>query len=116
MKQTYITLAVAASLTAAASAYAQQQQFGRDSVYAVPGKSSKPSAPAPAIAAPVNRFGRDSVYVTQTPNVHSTPVSADAKNPQPYGRDSVFAYGSPNPPAESGNEAKLDATSQRRGG
>jgi hypothetical protein len=116
MKHIYIKFAVAALLMATGGAHAQQQQFGRDSVYADPGKSSKPSAPAPEVAAPVNRFGRDSVYVTQTPNVHFTPVSADAKSPQQYGRDSVFAYGSPNPPTESSNEAKVDAASQRHGG
>jgi hypothetical protein len=114
MRQIYITLAVAASLTAVATAHAQQQQFGRDSVYAVPGKSSR--APAPVVAAPVDRFGRDSVYVTQTPNVHSTPLSADAKSPQQYGRDSVFAYGSPNPPAGTGGETKVGSTGHGQGG
>ena len=114
MKQIYITLAVAASLTAVAAAHAQQQQFGRDSVYAVPGESSK--APAPIVAEPVNRFGRDSVYVTQTPNVHSSPVSAGAKSPQQYGRDSVFAYGSANPPAATSAETRIGSTDHRHGG
>jgi hypothetical protein len=113
MKQIYITLAVAASLAAVASAHAQQQ-FGRDSVYAVPGRSTR--APAPIVAEPINRFGRDSVYVTQTPNVHSTPLSADAKSPQQYGRDSVFAYGSPNPPTGTSGETKIGSTSQGHGG
>lgn len=112
MKQIYITLAVAASLTAAAAVHGQQQ-FGRDSVYAVPGKSSK--APAPVVAAPVNRFGRDSVYVTQTLNIHSTPVSADAKSPQQYGRDSIFAYGSPNPPTATSGETQIGSADHGHG-
>jgi hypothetical protein len=113
MKQIYVTLAVAASLMAVATAHAQQQ-FGRDSVYAVPGKSS--NASAPIVAAPVNRFGRDSVYATQTPTVHSTPVSADARSPQQYGRDSVFAYGSPNPPAGTSGETKIGSSGHGHGG
>lgn len=113
MKQIYITLAVAGCLTAAATAHAQQQ-FGRDSVYAVPGKSSK--APTPIAGEPVNRFGRDSVYVTQTPDIHSTPVSADAVSLQQYGRDSVFAYGSPNPPATTSGESKIGSTGNGHGG
>lgn len=114
MKHICLTFAVVASLAVVAGAHAQQQQFGRDSVYAVPGKSNKASAPVSG--APVNRFGRDSVYAKQTPNVHSTPVPADAKSPQQYGRDSVFAYGAPNPPSAGTNEAKADSTGQRHGG
>jgi hypothetical protein len=114
MKYVYITLALAASFAALNEAHAQLQQFGRDSVYAVPGKSSK--ATTPAVAAPVNRFGRDSVYVTQTPNAHSTPVAADAKSPQQHGRDSVFAYGSPNPPAATSTETKIGSTNPGHGG
>ncbi|PWT72719.1 MAG: hypothetical protein C5B46_06425 [Proteobacteria bacterium] len=114
MKHVYITLALAASFAALDDAHAQLQQFGRDSVYAVPGKSSK--ATSPAVAAPVNRFGRDSVYVTQTPNAHSTPVSADAKSPQQNGRDSVFAYGSPNPPAAASSETKVGSATSGHGG
>jgi len=115
MKHIYITFGVAVLLIGTGGAHAQQQQFGRDSVYAVPGKSSRPSAPASQIAAPVSRFGRDSVYVSQTPDFHSTPVSADAQSLQQYGRDSVYAHESPNSPKQS-NEVKVDATSHGHGG
>ena len=116
MKRMYITLAVAASLTAMATVQAQQQ-FGRDSVYAVPGKSTQSTTTtAPTGDAPINRFGRDSVYVTQTPNFHSTPLSADAKSLQQYGRDSVFANGTPNPPAATSGESKIGSTGDGHGG
>ena len=114
MKQIHIALAAAALVTAGADTSAQLQQFGRDSVYAVPGKS-RDTQPT-VVAVPVNRFGRDSVYVTQTPNAHSTPLSADARGPQQYGRDSVFAYGSPNPSAGTGSETKIGSNGQGHGG
>ena len=115
MKHSYTTLAVAAALMAAGTAGAQQvQQFGRDSVYAVPGPST--SSPPARVTMPVNRFGRDSVYASQTPDVPSAPVSADAKSPQQNGRDSVYAYGSPNPPAATGGETKYGAADHAHGG
>jgi hypothetical protein len=115
MKQTYITLAIAASLTTVGGAYAQQQQtFGRDSVYAVPGTSTRPHAAT--VTGPINRFGRDSVYVTQTPNASpSTPVG-DAKGLQQYGRDSVYASGSPNAPAATSGETRIGSTGHGHGG
>jgi hypothetical protein len=113
MKHIWITLAIAGSVTAIGTAYAQQQ-FGRDSVYAVPGRSTRP--PAGIVVTPINRFGRDSVYATQAPSAPSTPVSADAKSPQQYGRDSVYAYGSPNPPAATSGETRIGSTEHRHGG
>jgi hypothetical protein len=115
MKRIYITVAMAASLTAATAAGAQQvQSFGRDSVYAVPGATTRPSAPT--VAAPINRFGRDSVYVTQTPNAPpSTPVGY-AKGLQQYGRDSTYANGSPNPPAATSGESAAGSTVPGHGG
>lgn len=115
MKHAYTTFAIAAALTAAGTAGAQQvQKFGRDSVYAVPGPST--SRPTEIVTVPVNRFGRDSVYASQTPNTPSAPVSADAKSLQQNGRDSVYAYGSPNPPAATSGESKLGSADHAHGG
>lgn len=99
MKHRLILLVAIAHLAAAGAAHAQQQPFGRDSVYAIPGK---PTTPLPATAEPIHRSGRDSLYVTQI--LHplsppSPPVSAQAAGPARYGRDSIYSYGSPNPSA-----------------
>ena len=115
MKHIRIAFAIAVSLTAADAANADQhQQFGRDSLYAVPGTTTR-SSPSTATA-PINRFGRDSVYVTQRPNVPSAPVSADAKGLQQFGRDSVYARGGPNSPTMPGSETTVGSTERNHGG
>ena len=98
-------LAIAAALALAAGAvHAQQhQQFGRDSVYAVPGASSKgtgqshlapsddpSSAGSVSTGGSVPHYGRDSVYVSQMPE-STARVSATAPGPQRFGRDSLYA-------------------------
>ena len=106
------TLAAAFVLSAGISHAQQVQQFGRDSLSVVPGKStdktyaaSTPStsgrntvyAPPndvspsdPVLAGGLNRYGRDSVYASQFKGP-TTPVASDATGLQPYGRDSVYA-------------------------
>jgi hypothetical protein len=104
MKHKLILLVAAAHLAATGAAYAQQQPFGRDSVYAIPGK---PTTPLPPTAEPIHRSGRDSLYVTQIKrplSPPSPPESAQASGPVRYGRDSIYSYGSPNPPAASPTE------------
>lgn len=77
---------------AMASAFAPQadaaQRYGRDSVYAEPGKSYG-SASANA---QVQRFGRDSVYATkETVLSPSRTVKTGDVAIQRFGRDSVYA-------------------------
>ena len=115
MKQIYLALAWAVSVTAASMVQAEQrQQYGRDSVYSVPGTTTR-SSPS-VLAAPTTRLGRDSVYATQTPNVPSTPVSADARSLQQYGRDSVYTIGSPNAPGTTNGGTMVGTTGQGHGG
>jgi hypothetical protein len=113
MKHKFAMLAIATAVAVSGGAvYAQQvQQFGRDSVNAVPGKSSSnvttrsdvqrfgrdsvyatPSTTSsdPVLTGSLNRYGRDSVYATQLP-APSAPVSANAAGLQRFGRDSVYA-------------------------
>ena len=114
MKHKFATLAIATAALAVfgGAAYAQQvQHFGRDSVYAAPGKSlsnvttrsdgerfgrdsgyAMPSTTSsdPVLAGGLNRYGRDSVYAAQLPQL-STPVAENAPGPQRFGRDSVYA-------------------------
>ena len=94
MKYAFATTALAATLAIAAGvSHAQQvQQFGRDSLYAVPGKSASngPTPPVASDAPGLQAFGRDSVYATNR-DVPTTPVASNATGLQPYGRDSVFA-------------------------
>jgi hypothetical protein len=87
------SIAIAIALLGAGNALAQQQPFGRDSVYAVPATAEKGS---PALAsASIDRLGRDSAYATLTPNAPSSPVVANAGDSRSYGRGSVYAPGSP---------------------
>jgi len=101
MKNAFSATALAATLGLAASlSHAQlvRQQFGRDSVYAVPGttQAQRPSEPVAADAPKLQPFGRDSVYATQR-KTPTTPVAADATGLQLYGRDSVYAGPSQQP-------------------
>ena len=85
MKHIYITLAVAALLTATGGAHAQQQQFERDSVYAVQGKSSKPSAPAPVRnVASRNACSAALVMLTRCPPRDTARASASAQLYTPW--------------------------------
>jgi hypothetical protein len=61
-------------------------QFGRDSVYAVPARSASNIKTWDD----ANRYARDSVYATQLP-APSVPVLTDATGLQLFGRDSVQA-------------------------
>ena len=60
MKRISIVFATAASVAAMGIADAQQhQEYGRGSLYVIPGQPSKPAAPSgPGL---VNHFGRDSL-------------------------------------------------------
>jgi hypothetical protein len=102
-KTTRLAIAVALALAAGAVHAQQHQQFGRDSVYAVPGASSNgagqshtapsndPSAAGSvSTGGPVPRYGRDSVYVSQMPE-STARASATAPGPQRFGRDSLYA-------------------------
>jgi hypothetical protein len=114
MKLIFIVTAAAASLTAIGIANAQQhQEYGRGSLYVVPGQSSTPSAP-PAGNGLVDHFGRDSLYVTQMPNPPS-PAPAQAQSSQQFGRDSVYAKGSPYTPTAPGGETNVGATDHEHG-
>ena len=111
MKHLVIVLAATAQLAAIGAAHAQQQTFGRGSVYAITGK---PTTPPPATAEPIHRFGRDSLYVTQLPHPLSPPTSGVATGPLRYGRDSVYSYGSPNVPAATPTQVGSAASGRGR--
>ena len=113
MKRIQFAFAAAFLVCAGLVRAEQSQHYGRDSVYAVPGTSTRPST---AVITPINRFGRDSLYVTQQPNMPSTPVSADAKGLQQFGRDSTYAGGSPNGTTAPNAATAVRATGQRQGG
>jgi hypothetical protein len=90
MKTSIRHLALATVLTASAgSALAQQQQYGRDSVYANPAQASRQGR-VTADAAAEPRFGRDSLYATAS-STPSSPVPADVTVLERYGRSSVYA-------------------------
>ena len=81
-----LALATAVAVTGGA-AYAQQtEQSGRESIYAVPGRS----ASAVTTWSDAHRYARDSVYATQLPQP-SAPVSVNAAGLKRFGRDSVQA-------------------------
>lgn len=87
----------------AGSGLAQQQSYGRDSVYAKPTQATRQARVAPdttAAGMAEVRFGRDSVYTTAS-SPPSTPVSAEATGLLRYGRSSVYAtqIGNPQTPA-----------------
>ena len=114
MKLIFIVTAAAASLAAIGIANAQQhQEYGRGSLYVVPGQSSTPSTP-PAGSGLVNHFGRDSVYVTQMPTPPST-APALGQSMQQFGRDSVYAKGSPDAPTAPGGETNVGTTDHAQG-
>jgi len=80
-------LALATALAVSAGGVlAQQQGYGRDSVYADPTRATQAST-AQSAAEP--SFGRDSVYATASST--PTPVTAGATALQRYGRGSVYA-------------------------
>ena len=140
MKYAFAKTALAATLAIVAGvSHAQQvQQFGRDSLYAVPGNSgdkgyaaNAPStvgrdilyAPAPdaspsdpVLAGGLNRYGRDSVYASQYKGPPSTPVDSNAIGIQPYGRDSVYAIQLDQPKASDRGTAVGAADSKGHGG
>jgi hypothetical protein len=138
MNRRLFKLAVMAAIAAAGGAAHAEQQFGRDSVYAVPGHSgstvstrgdaqhfgrdsvyaSDVGTPAsPLVSAWADRLGRDSVYATQAPGGSSTPVATNATGLQQNGRDSVYAiqFQSPSLPK---TDTKLygSGTGTRHGG
>ena len=84
----------------------QRQEYGRGSVYVVPGQPSKPTAPTGAGF--VNHFGRDSVYVTQLPTPPSSAPTEGQSNQQ-FGRESVYAKGSPYSPSGSDGQTSVGA-------
>ena len=71
-------LALALGLAGSISHAQQAQQFGRDSLYALPGPSETHSTPPVAADAPVLQpYGRDSVYASRQ-TAPTTPVASDA--------------------------------------
>jgi hypothetical protein len=113
MKRICIVFTVAASLGAMGVASAQQhQEYGRGSLYVVPGQPSRPAAPSgPGL---VNHFGRDSLYVTQLPTPPSA-ASAQGQPNQQFGRDSVYAKGSPYSPSGKGGDTSVGAADRKYG-
>lgn len=82
----YQNLALAIVLAASSAAvFAQQQQSGRDSVYAAPG----PSVRGDSTRVYVAPFGRDTVYASQLPNQPAT-LASNAPEIIRFGRDSVY--------------------------
>ena len=65
----------------------QQQQYGRDSLYFVPGHD----ASTVSIGTNVPRFGRDSIYANQPRTGDATPLEANTTTATRFGRDSVYA-------------------------
>jgi hypothetical protein len=98
MNNKFATLAIATAVAAFTGAVSAQQmeQFGRASVYPVPGKASS-EARTPIVNM---GYGRDSVYASPTSG-SSTSGSANTAGVQRLGRDGVYAapfqYGSPQP-------------------
>ena len=113
MKRTCIIFATAASFTVIGIANGQQhQQYGRGSLYVVPGQPSKPTAPSGGGL--VNHFGRDSLYVTQLPTPPSS-APAQAQSNQHFGRDSVYAKGSPYSPSGPDGQTSVGAADRKQG-
>jgi len=132
-----LNLAITAALAAGSAAVHAQQQFGRDSVYAVPGSSAAVNTrgdlqrfgrdsvyatdaampSSPAVARSVDKAGRDSVYARQTQTDPSTPVATNATGLQQNGRDSVYAiqFQGPSSP-ETGTKVYGSGTGARHGG
>src|SRR3954451_20991321 len=104
-------------LAASVSPAQQIQQFGRDSLYAVPGHSetSHPTPPVAVDAPSLQPFGRDSVYATQL-KVPTAPVASDATSLQPYGRDSVYAIQLDKPGIQDSGTAVSAAGDKAHGG
>jgi hypothetical protein len=115
---------------AASVSYAQAQQFGRDSVYAVPGKSAANRAGAPVVYHPgVQLSGRGSVYASQLKGPIA-PVTSNVAGLQPFGRGSTYAmqpaqHGTPgsgtavgtvNRDGTAGGGSAASAVNQRRHG
>jgi hypothetical protein len=87
MNYKFATLAIATAVAVSGAVYAQQiEQFGRDSVYAVPAKS----ASNVTTWSGAQHYARDSVYATQLPEA-SAPVITNTAGLQRFGRDSVQA-------------------------
>ena len=102
MNYKFATLAIATAVAVSGGAvYAQQiEQFGRDSVYAVPGRSASNAT----TRSDAQRYARDSVYATQLPEP-SAPVITNAAGLQRFGRDSVQAG-----PSQNGSTPQTSAT------
>src|SRR5215813_5525084 len=114
MKRISIVFATAAYLTAMCIANAQQhQEYGRGSLYVVPGQPSRPSSPPGP--GRVNHFERDSLYVTQLPKPPSA-APAQAQSIQRFGRDSVYAKGSPYSPSAPSGDTSVGSTDHKQGG
>ncbi len=113
MKRICIIFTTAASLAAMGVASAQQhQEYGRGSLYVVPGQPSKPAAPKGDGL--VNHFGRDSLYVTQLPTPPSS-APTQAQSNQRFGRESVYAKGSPYSPGGSDSQTSVGAADRKQG-
>ena len=113
MKRICIVFTTAVALAAMGVASAQQhQEYGRGSLYVVPGQPSKPAAPTGAGL--MNHFGRDSLYVTQLPTPPSS-APAQAQSNQSFGRESVYAKGSPYSPGGSGGQTNVGTADHKQG-
>ena len=111
MRSTIRNIAFAIALTASAgSILAQQQPYGRDSVYANPAHATRQTRVVLDSTTGV-RSGRDSVYATASSS--STPVAADATGLQRYGRESIYAIQVDNPDVRTGETRVGQAPSDR---
>jgi hypothetical protein len=128
---TKLVIAAALALAAGAAHAQQHQQFGRDSVYAVPGASSSnepgqdrvypvrshnPSAAGSvSTGGSIAHFGRDSVYANQMPEP-TTRLTATVAGPQRFGRDSLYAGPFQTGPAPKTDTAVGTSDSKGKGG
>ena len=94
MKHDQLALAAVTLLAVAASTvHAQHQEYGRESVYAVPGASANPViAPDDSV-----RLGRDTVYATRSAHPAEPVRAAGLSSDEGVGA-SVFATGPADPP------------------
>ena len=131
LNSTKLVIAAALALAAGAAHAQQHQQFGRDSVYIVPGASSSNRtghdsvypvrSNDPSVAGSVStggsvaHFGRDSVYANQMPEP-TTRLTAPAAGLQRSGRDSLYAGPFQNRPAPKTDTAVGTSDSKGKGG
>jgi len=115
MNYKFAALTIAAAFAALTGAVHAQQtpQYGRDSVYAAPNRTSS-EARTPVVAIP---YGRDSIYASQLPQPSSsTATTANAAWPQRQGRDTVYAVPFQNGSAQPTSTAHGTSATEGKGG